>query len=775
MRELKLRPAIIIGLVALVWSIIYSVFLYESASINLTPKSVITIEGEVEDKTLNDEGNIKAIYVKGCFDAKKDVGAICYVNNKRNENEDYTKETKGCNFDINEVTIGTNVKIIGTCGEFAKAGNPGEFDSKRYYESKGYQFYVNVTSIEFISRPKKTIKETMFKLRVHLCNIVKDNCPIEGGTINTLLFADKSGLSDERKDLYKASGFSHFLVISGLHIFIAGGGIYKLLKKTGMKRYHAAAVGMGFILFYGTLVGFGISVFRAVFMFLLRLLADIFNRTYDLLSALFLAMTVSLISNPLCAFDSAFLYSYGAVLFTGLFFTYFRKDLTTTLYSKVYTRDGIRMKFADFCLGASVPLIIYIGLLPLTLFFQSYSTVLSIVLNLIMGLLTTPILMAGACGFFFGALHLSLVARVFDFFCAILLRITDGLSEIVSEVKCFQIVYKPTIIRVIVFYVVLFLMMFFWQRKLSVFYKFVVISSLIIFVGKPIYQPLEAYITDVGQGDGIIVRTGVNTAIINDFGSSSKSSVGKYVLIPFLKAKGITVIEDIYLSHGDADHINGIEELLENGPQNGITVRRVLLPLIPLENMDDSLLKVATSAMEKGINVEMISQGALVNYGAVKVSCIWPAGEQKLLLDDNANSMVLWVNIKNFDMLLTGDATKETEEKILKYMQEEFIYKQGSANRRNASFCNIYTEDGHIEVYKCAHHGSSTSNGAPLLEYLLPEIAVVSAARGNRYGHPHAETLETLKAIGCHILMTMDNGEITIGSDGKRMWVREWK
>lgn len=750
-KAMAVRPALVVGAVAIIWSLFYRSVIYSDKTPNYMAKETVTLKGTVADKKLDEAGNLRTIYIKA------NPGFLCYVNNPSalQETVDYYKRPVR---DINAVlpksgiSIGSEVIITGKYGNFNSATNPGEFDSKRYYNNRGYWHYVNLESLEIVSEPAVPIREALFNLRHRLCDIVDANCPLEGGTINTLLFGEKADLDEDRQDLYRASGLSHFLVISGLHIFVAGGGIYSLFKKTGMRRSIAATVSIAFILFYGGLVGFGISVFRAVFMFFLRLLADILNKTYDILSALFLAMSVSILINPLCVRDSAFLYSYGAVFITGLFYTYLRKDMLVHLYSHLYVRGGAREKLARIKLNAVVPVLIYFFLLPLTLYFQAYSNLLSVILNLFMGLITTPILLCSALGFFAGALHISFLAGLFDFLCALLLKLIDGISRLAALGRPFNIVYKPEVWQVVLFYIILLTILFKWQKKLPGFMNIILIISSVLFLGQKIYQPLEVYITDVGQGDCIVVRTGKNSAIVSDCGSSSKKNVGKYVLIPFLKAKGITRIEDLYISHGDSDHTNGIVELLENCEMNGIYVNRILFPILPEDCYGSALGEIAGKALERGILVDYIRQGAKISYGprsTVSVTCLWPG--EKVFGDTNKDSLVLWVNIGKFDMLLTGDATVETEELVINYLSGYRGYQMP-----------VITEDCRIEVLKCGHHGSSTSSGREFLEYIKPLSAVISVGRNNSYGHPHEETLDSLYWIGAKVFRTDECGQITI-------------
>ena len=128
--------------------------------------------------------------------------------------------------------------------------------------------------------------------------------------------------------------------------------------------------------------------------------------------------------------------------------------------------------------------------------------------------------------------------------------------------------------------------------------------------------------------------------------------------------------------------------------------------------------------------------------------CLWPDGGD-LFCDPNKDSAVLWLKYKDFDMLIPGDATSETEEKIRKYLSK-------------------------VDVYICAHHGSRYSSGEKTLGLLRPTLTVISCGKDNRYGHPHKETLERLRNVGSFFLRTDECGTITVTPTRKGLKVQTY-
>jgi competence protein ComEC len=78
------------------------------------------------------------------------------------------------------------------------------------------------------------------------------------------------------------------------------------------------------------------------------------------------------------------------------------------------------------------------------------------------------------------------------------------------------------------------------------------------------------------------------------------------------------------------------------------------------------------------------------------------------------------------------------------------------------------------DVLKVAHHGSRTSSSAGFLRAVASELAVISAGAGNRFGHPHADVIERLRAAVPHVISLADSGGTVVETDGEAMRVRTW-
>lgn len=311
---------------------------------------------------------------------------------------------------------------------------------------------------------------------------------------------------------------------------------------------------------------------------------------------------------------------------------------------------------------------------------------------------------------------------------------------------------------------------------------------------------LQVTFLDVGQGDCIFLQTENGDSYLTDGGSSSVSKVGKYRMIPFLKYQGASQIKAVFVSHADSDHYNGITELLEQAELEGIQVENLVLTDIADECRSEGYEELVELAGQNGITVQLLHEGQQLQDGELLFQCLHPSKGYRAE-DLNETSMVLLVTYREFSMLLTGDVQGAGEEHLTQELQdwkepgvtqmqdvirisgeeesmeeesiederiEEQIEEKRPQNKIGANHAE--TE---LTILKVAHHGSKNSTSEEFLKAANPKLAIISCGEGNRYGHPHEETLERLKKADVPWFCTKDYGAITVTVDDKsRVQVR---
>ena len=280
----------------------------------------------------------------------------------------------------------------------------------------------------------------------------------------------------------------------------------------------------------------------------------------------------------------------------------------------------------------------------------------------------------------------------------------------------------------------------FWKYRLGI------LLGVILLLARYPAHNLQITFLDVGQGDGICMELPDGRVYLMDGGSSDVSKVGNYRLVPFLKAKGIRKIDAVFLSHGDADHINGIAELLE---EKQMSIDCICLPAgAELEEFAE----ITDLAKARNISVRTIQAGDFWENNGTKFWCLNPADVTE---SGNAASVVLYMEYQNFSMLLTGDLEGEGEKSVAALLRSNAITG--------------------ISVLKVAHHGSKNSTKEEFLRQCSPAVAVISCGEHNTYGHPHKETLERLNDMGTAIYRTDCSGAVQITVSGSRMKVTEYR
>ena len=239
----------------------------------------------------------------------------------------------------------------------------------------------------------------------------------------------------------------------------------------------------------------------------------------------------------------------------------------------------------------------------------------------------------------------------------------------------------------------------------------------------------EIIFFDVGQGDAILIQEGDFQVLVD--GGPDDSVVFKLAKRMPSYDKNIEIV---ILTHPHEDHIRGLMNVLDE-----FTVERVFINRIEYNN------KVYEDLLSgyKDIIFE-VKEGDKFKYKDIEGEIIYPIlnkGSNSRMQDKNINneSIVTLLDIKGKRLLLMGDAEQEVENKLLK----------------ESSLENIY-------ILKAGHHCSRTATSDMFLGAVNPRVAICSYGEGNKFGHPHYETVEKFKKYNVQYLETAKEGDIVI-------------
>lgn len=648
------------------------------------------------------------------------VGVLCYM-----EDEDIP-------------AMGSLVIMQGEYRAFLHATNPGEFDAADYYRIMGQQGKVMKCRCISESGTYDVFQEKMYTLKEYL-SLLMDACYEEedASVMKAMVLGEKGTLDAELKELYQQNGIIHILAISGLHLSIIGMGCHKLLKKIRLPDVVNITLTVGLMYCYGTMTGMGISMLRAYIMFTMHLCAQLAGRTYDLLTAVTVAAITVLVQQPLYLQHSGFLFSFGAICGIGLFLPAVQENLF-----------GKSRAEKIFVAGAAIS----VSTLPVYLSFYYEFPPYSVLLNLIVIPCMTFVLLCGLVCLGLAALLLPLgivaaypvhlLLAFYEKCCNICLSLPDN-KWITGCPKPWQIVLFLGVLAALVVWNHRIPKLYFWQGVLC--------ALLVLTIKLP--QGLQITMVDVGQGDCIYLTEDSGMHMLIDGGSSDKSNVADYQMIPYLKYEGVSYLDAVIVTHPDSDHISGIRTLIEEMNTNGISIGAVYLPDVGEAGRNEEYRELEELADNAGVLVRYIGAGDVLKCGEVMLTCIHPEKRWNTT-DVNAYSTVLYLTYGNFTALFTGDLEGEGEEKVMKIVE-------------NMSLHNI-------TILKVAHHGSKNSTAEVFLRVINPRIALISSGRNNRYGHPHEELLKRLEDCGCLIYRTQESGAVTVKVRGGKVKVEEY-
>lgn len=267
---------------------------------------------------------------------------------------------------------------------------------------------------------------------------------------------------------------------------------------------------------------------------------------------------------------------------------------------------------------------------------------------------------------------------------------------------------------------------------------------------------MRIHFIDVGQGDATLVELPDGKIMLIDGGNGTSDS--NTALLRYFNALDIDTIDYLFLTHADIDHYGGLTTVLEKK-----TVVRAFLPLT-METPSTSYEKFFATLMQEECpysyacppNTEHPEMKLSVTDGAYPYTLVvlYPyiqtvdSGEQ-VKSDDNASSIVIWLDYQGTSVLLTGDAPSETE---------TLLMRDSRLGLHECYGVNLTS----TEILKTAHHGSNLSSSAEFLEYIGTRTAVVSCGENNAYNHPSSETLARLQAVGAQTYRTDTDGSVII-------------
>ncbi|MDP2898668.1 MAG: DNA internalization-related competence protein ComEC/Rec2 [bacterium] len=651
-----------------------------------------------------------------------------------------------------QLKYGDRVELAGTAFLPEQRRNPGGFDMQKYLAQEGIYVCLRADEVSRVEpghgNPVYTwVHSLKEKLRRSLSagKVAPDTSPF----LRAIILGERREVDEDFKEALRRTNTMHILAISGLNVVILAFPIYFLLSRLLLvpKTVSSLATIVA-VAGYSLLTGMYPPVFRSFVMCTVLLLGPILKRRSDSLNSLAAAAVVILCIRPGDLFTAGFQLSFMVVLsiilladkMLQLFIQLFdlRPDPGFLTVGRWQRRVYRKLEYPVRLL--SVSLAAFVGSLPLILHYFHFVSFLSPLCNVgvvslvgfivpfgllagVLGLVSLPV--AGAINAANGGL-ISALRGVVEFF-----------TTRIGSVN----VSPPPLAFLFVFWCGLCVVGFGRTlRRVAVPAAALGVVTLGVFVGGEMARrhpgSIEVTFLDVGQGDCAFVEFPDGRRMLVDGGSATKSEVGRYVIVPFLRWSGVNRLDALVVTHYDTDHVNALTDVLRD-----IRTRLVILragPPVPDAPEANDLLKLAET---RRIPLQVTQAGELLPVSTKTESLVLnPPREGDLSsFSENDLSVVLKLDYGGASVLLSGDIEAKVERRILR----EGVPVQS-------------------EVVKVPHHGSNSSSSEEFLRSVRPKVAVVSCGRGNIYGHPAAMVVDRYEGLGARLFRTDRDGAIVV-------------
>ena len=603
--------------------------------------------------------------------------------------------------------------------------NPGGFDAEAHLfrhrlRARGY------VRPEFPPARLETAsaKYAIDRVRQRLGDALRARLPDNpfAGIVIALANGDSGGVSNEQWDIFRRSGTLHLVAISGLHISLIGGIAFFLgrwlwaLPGYTVLRYPAPVVGAVCALLaaagYAALAGFVIPTQRALIMLGVVMGGILLRRQTAPTQLLAIALLAVLTYDPLAVMAAGFWLSFAAVAVI------------------LFVAHGESWRMEWWRKWGYLQIAIALGMLPLMFALFQQVSLIAPLANLlavpVFDLLMVPLVLAGLV--FLGFLP-SVAQTLFELAAGLLAQLWPVLEWLGS--LAWSQWTRPALPGWALVCAGVGVVWLLAPRGWPARWIGAVWLLPLALLRPPAPGPGEVWFTllDVGQGLAAVVRTASHTLVFDAGPRLGAFDTGRTVVVPYLRAQGVERVDVFVVSHGDNDHIGGVE-----------SVRRAL----PVE-------KILSGVPERTEGAASCEAGQRWEWDGVTFAILNPpVGESG---SKNDQSCVLHVRAPNGSLLLPADIEARAERRL--------VAEQGERLR--------------ADVLVAPHHGSKTSSTEAFIGAVRPDVVLFPVGYRNRFRHPHPAVVVRYAAAGTRRLDSASAGAIELRLRAQGMSVSAWR
>ncbi len=564
------------------------------------------------------------------------------------------------------------------------------------------------------------------------------------GVLAALAIGDQNSIPASQWQVFTRTGVNHLMSISGLHITMLAGLAFSLVY-AGWKRSirltlalptrkAAAIAGVLVALGYALLSGFSVPAQRTVYMLFAVAASLLLSRNIAPSQILASALTIVLLADPWAVMAPGFWLSFGAV---GLIFYITANRLGNMHWIVEYGRVQWAMT---------------IGLIPPMLAMFQQVSLVSPLANAfaipLVSFVAVPLTLLAIVIPIDGILRL---AHLVMSMCMAVLEWLDQLPDAVWKQHA-----PPTWSIAIGMVGVLWCLLprGFPSRWLGLL---LMLPMFLVLPEAPPPGVLRLTIFDVGQGLSVCVQTH-NHALLYDAGPDfpGDGDSGNRIIVPALRAQGISHLDGMILTHDDIDHIGGAPSILQAMPvewlASSFDVNRHLLHSDPASPAPTENKKSSTQSpnpslpiFQNGIELRRCIDGQHWEWDGVRFEVLHPSAQSysRKNISDNDRGCVLLVSNGRSRVLLAADIEKKSEWRLLQLHKDKL----------------------RAALLIVPHHGSATSSSMEFVQAVHPRYAVFTVGYRNHFGHPREKVTQRYRAIGSELFRSDRDGALLVDID----------
>ncbi len=519
----------------------------------------------------------------------------------------------------------------------------------------------------------------------------------------------QNSVKPQQWDLFRRTGTTHLIVISGSHIALVAGLCFLLAKRLWLRlgwpafspdRIAAAAAGLAALLYSG-LAGYSVPTLRALLMLALALIAGLGRHHVSVWRYWSLALISVLAWQPLSVLVPGFWLSFVAV--ACLF----------------YIGDSRLRRPQPLTALLLAQCAVFLGLAPLTLLFFQQISVIAPLANLIaapwVGFLIAPLALGGVLGLLVWPPAGLVLLRCADYLLQRLLQCLERIAELPWANQYFA---KPTPAGLALSAAGVLLLLA--PRGVPARYLGLALCLPLWLRApeRPEFGQIRLTVFDVGQGLAVLAQTRRHNLLF-DTGLPPANGSASAGLTDQLRRLDAVPLHVLVVSHADNDHSGGAAAILEHIPP-----RQVYSSAAPWAELAQG---------------DYCREGQHWNWDGVDFAMLSPPNP-RYFAKENDNACVLHIHAKQDNALLTADIEQAAETWLAAH----------------------YRQSLHSAILLAPHHGSNSSSNMAFLSQVKPEYVLISAGYRNRYGFPHPAPLARYQALTAQCLNTAADGELSL-------------